>query len=98
MKFLNRDLELRDESGEFIPISGSVTYAVIYGYHYRSDGTTETDLYAYMQSLMNQTGCTYTWKDLSGTQPVSASYFQKEKGGKRKLLTAMTAMVYSFLK
>lgn len=74
LKFLNRDLELRDESGGFIPILGSVTYAAIYGYHYRSDGTTETDLYAYMQSLMNQTGCTYTWKDLSGTQPVSVSY------------------------
>lgn len=68
LKILNRDLTLKDENeyNGFIPILSGVASATICGYRYKSDGITESDLYAYAQS------CKYTWEELSETQPVYA--------------------------
>ena len=51
LETLNRNIiELQEnESGKLFLFSEH-HYRTIYGYHYRSDGTTKTDLYAYMQN------------------------------------------------
>ena len=78
LKILNRDLTLKDENEDngFIPILSGVAYATICGYRYKSDGVTESDLYAYAQNLIEQSSesvsCKYTWEELSETQPVYA--------------------------
>lgn len=100
LKIMNRDLDLKEESGEYISILEGVAYATIYGYHYKSDGTTETDLYGYVQNLIEQSveslSCRYTWKNFSETQAAytasgtvvpSDAVVTVEKGGKKSTYT-----------
>lgn len=103
LKILNRDLTLKDENeyNGFIPILSGVAYATICGYRYKSDGVTESDLYAYAQS------CKYTWEELSETQPVYAytvsgkvtpadASIVVEKGGERIAHTSDESGAFSF--
>ena len=103
MKILNRDLTLKDENeyNGFIPILSGVASATICGYRYKSDGITESDLYAYAQS------CKYTWEELSETQPVYAytvsgkvtpadASIVVEKGGERIAQTSDESGAFSF--
>lgn len=101
LKILNRDLNLKEESGEFIDILGTVAYATIYGYVYKSDGGTETDLYSYVQNRIEQSSenlnCRYTWENLSETQvaymvsgtvtPASATITVEKNGEKTTYTT-----------
>lgn len=112
LKILNRDLNLKEESGEFIDILGTVAYATIYGHVYKSDGGTETDLYSYVQNRIEQSSgsflnCRYTWENLSETQPVYAytvsgkvtpadASIIVEKGGERIAHTSDESGVFSF--
>lgn len=96
LKILNRDLNLKEESGEFIDILGTVAYATIYGYVYKSDGGTETDLYSYVQNRIEQ-NCRYIWENLSDTQvaytvsgtvtPASATITVEKNGEKTAYTT-----------
>lgn len=103
LKILNRDLTLKDENeyNGFIPILSGVASATICGYRYKSDGITESDLYAYAQS------CKYTWEELSETQPVYAytvsgkvtpadASIVVEKGGERIAQTSDESGAFSF--
>lgn len=103
LKILNRDLTLKDENeyNGFIPILSGVASATICGYRYKSDGITESDLYAYAQS------CKYTWEELSETQPVYAytvsgkvtpadASIVVEKGGERIAQTSDGSGAFSF--
>lgn len=103
LKILNRDLTLKDENeySGFIPILSGVASATICGYRYKSDGITESDLYAYAQSFK------YTWEELSETQPVYAytvsgtvtpadASIIVEKGGERIAHTSDESGVFSF--
>lgn len=103
LKILNRDLTLKNknEDNGFIPILSGVAYATICGYRYKSDGITESDLYAYAQS------CKYTWEELSETQPVYAytvsgkvtpadASIVVEKGGERIAHTSDESGAFSF--
>lgn len=113
LKILNRDLTLKDENEDngFIPILSGVAYATICGYRYKSDGITESDLYAYAQNLIEQSSesvsCKYTWEELSETQPVYAYTVSGtvtpadasvivEKGGERIAHTSDESGVFSF--
>lgn len=103
LKILNRDLTLKNknEDNGFIPILSGVASATICGYRYKSDGITESDLYAYAQS------CKYTWEELSETQPVYAytvsgkvtpadASIVVEKGGERIAQTSDESGAFSF--
>lgn len=113
LKILNRDLTLKDENEDngFIPILSGVAYATICGYRYKSDGVTESDLYAYAQNLIEQSSesvsCKYTWEELSETQPVYAytvsgkvtpadASIVVEKGGERIAQTSDESGAFSF--
>lgn len=113
LKILNRDLTLKDENEDngFIPILSGVAYATICGYRYKSDGVTESDLYAYAQNLIEQSSesvsCKYTWEELSETQPVDAytvsgkvtpadASIVVEKGGERIVQTSDESGAFSF--
>ena len=113
LKILNRDLTLKDENEDngFIPILSGVAYATICGYRYKSDGVTESDLYAYAQNLIEQSSesvsCKYTWEELSETQPVYAytvsgkvtpadASIVVEKGGERIAQTSDGSGAFSF--
>lgn len=113
LKILNRDLTLKDENENngFIPILSGVAYATICGYRYKSDGITESDLYAYAQNLIEQSSesvsCKYTWEELSETQPVYAytvsgkvtpadASIVVEKGGERIAQTSDGSGAFSF--
>lgn len=113
LKILNRDLMLKDENEDngFIPILSGVAYATICGYRYKSDGVTESDLYAYAQNLIEQSSesvsCKYTWEELSETQPVYAytvsgkvtpadASIVVEKGGERIAQTSDESGAFSF--
>lgn len=113
LKILNRDLTLKDENEDngFIPILSGVAYATICGYRYKSDGITESDLYAYAQNLIEQSSgnlnCRYTWENLSEPQvadaytvsgkvtPADASIVV-EKGGERIAQTSDESGAFSF--
>ena len=113
LKILNRDLTLKNENEDngFIPILSGVAYATICGYRYKSDGVTESDLYAYAQNLIEQSSgnlnCRYTWENLSEPQvadaytvsgkvtPADASIVV-EKGGERIAQTSDESGVFSF--
>lgn len=113
LKILNRDLTLKDENEDngFIPILSGVAYATICGYRYKSDGVTESDLYAYAQNLIEQSSgnlnCRYTWENLSEPQvadaytvsgkvtPADASIVV-EKGGERIAQTSDESGAFSF--
>lgn len=113
LKILNRDLTLKDENEDngFIPILSGVAYATICGYRYKSDGVTESDLYAYVQNLIEQSSgnlnCRYTWENLSEPQvadaytvsgtvtPADASIIV-EKGGERIAQTSDGSGTFSF--
>ena len=113
LKILNRDLTLKNENEDngFIPILSGVAYATICGYRYKSDGVTESDLYAYAQNLIEQSSgnlnCRYTWENLSEPQvadaytvsgtvtPADASIIV-EKGGERIAHTSDESGVFSF--
>lgn len=113
LKILNRDLTLKDENEDngFIPILSGVAYATICGYRYKSDGVTESDLYAYAQNLIEQSSgnlnCSYTWENLSEPQvadaytvsgkvtPADASIVV-EKGGERIAQTSDESGAFSF--
>lgn len=113
LKILNRDLTLKDENEDngFIPILSGVAYATICGYRYKSDGVTESDLYAYAQNLIEQSSgnlnCRYTWENLSEPQvadaytvsgkvtPADASIIV-EKGGERIAQTSDGSGAFSF--
>ena len=113
LKILNRDLTLKDENeyNGFIPILSGVASATICGYRYKSDGVTESDLYAYAQNLIEQSSgnlnCRYTWENLSEPQvadaytvsgkvtPADASIIV-EKGGERIAHTSDESGVFSF--
>lgn len=113
LKILNRDLTLKNENEDngFIPILSGVAYATICGYRYKSDGVTESDLYAYAQNLIEQSSeyvsCKYTWEELSETQPVYAytvsgkvtpadASIVVEKGGERIAQTSDGSGAFSF--
>lgn len=113
LKILNRDLTLKDENEDngFIPILSGVAYATICGYRYKSDGVTESDLYAYAQNLIEQSSgnlnCRYTWENLSETQVVDAytvsgkvtpadASIVVEKGGERIAQTSDESGAFSF--
>lgn len=113
LKILNRDLTLKDENEDngFIQILSGVAYATICGYRYKSDGVTESDLYAYAQNLIEQSSesvsCKYTWEELSETQPVYAytvsgkvtpadASIVVEKGGERIAQTSDGSGAFSF--
>lgn len=113
LKILNRDLTLKNknEDNGFIPILSGVAYATICGYRYKSDGITESDLYAYAQNLIEQSSesvsCKYTWEELSETQPVYAytvsgkvtpadASIVVEKGGERIAQTSDGSGAFSF--
>lgn len=113
LKILNRDLTLKNENEDngFIPILSGVAYATICGYRYKSDGVTESDLYAYAQNLIEQSSgnlnCRYTWENLSEPQvadaytvsgkvtPADASIVV-EKGGERIAQTSDGSGAFSF--
>lgn len=113
LKILNRDLTLKNknEDNGFIPILSGVASATICGYRYKSDGITESDLYAYAQNLIEQSSeyvsCKYTWEELSETQPVYAytvsgkvtpadASIVVEKGGERIAQTSDGSGAFSF--
>lgn len=113
LKILNRDLTLKDENEDngFIPILSGVAYATICGYRYKSDGVAESDLYAYVQNLIEQSSgnlnCRYTWENLSETQVVDAytvsgkvtpadASIIVEKGGERIAQTSDESGAFSF--
>lgn len=112
LKILNRDMNLKEESGEFIDILGTVAYATIYGHVYKSDGGTETDLYSYVQNRIEQSSgsflnCRYTWENLSEPQVADAytvsgkvtpadASIVVEKGGERIAQTSDESGAFSF--
>lgn len=109
LKILNRDLSLKDESGEYSYIFSGVAYATIYGYRFMSDGKTQTDIYSLVQKLIEESGGSsssgYVWKDLtetkatytvSGTVTPADASVTVEKNGKKTVYTSDSNGAFSF--